>query len=498
MEGDIMNSKDHNKLIRVSKEKNRKKRLKELVELYKENPDDKLAVINLVKTLGDFTEYRARAKELMELIASQNNYVNNYFYLGKMYLKDKEYAKARNAFLKGLEIEPNNLSLLFELGKVERKMHNYDEASTRFLKILDFGYDKGATLELGKLCIDKGDYKRAKSLFKAVLERNENQEAFYELGVIALIEKNFPLAEEYFLKALETFKKNNNNKSYILNKNFKKKVNLELYKLEFERGNILKARRYLMEILENSKDSRFLAELAKTYKYTNDYEIAKDILNSINPQEKDDIIYRELAKLETKCGNYDKAKEYFSKQDIKSANAKTILDLVSLYLKIDDIENALYLYFKFLEKYDKSSKLLKRSSIRRIETYLKYRLGILKEDSPLLSYQYARQLLCYNVNETINTSREHFSEDIDINNLLENVKSKLTQDNLTLVRDASDIYQMELKEPLHDLNNRDIKYLEVATIINTDKILSVYPIKEDSLLKNDIPKISISKTRVRN
>ena len=279
MEGDIMNSKDHNKLIRVSKEKNRKKRLKELVELYKENPDDKLAVINLVKTLGDFTEYRARAKELMELIASQNNYVNNYFYLGKMYLKDKEYAKARNAFLKGLEIEPNNLSLLFELGKVERKMHNYDEASTRFLKILDFGYDKGATLELGKLCIDKGDYKRAKSLFKAVLERNENQEAFYELGVIALIEKNFPLAEEYFLKALETFKNNNNNKSYILNKNFKKKVNLELYKVEFERGNILKARRYLMEILENSKDSRFLAELAKTYKYTNDYEIAKDILS---------------------------------------------------------------------------------------------------------------------------------------------------------------------------------------------------------------------------
>lgn len=486
-----MNSKSYQEFSKLKKETNRKIRLNGLIKLYKENPDDKKIMITLVKTLGDFQEYRPKAKELMKLIASQNNYYSNYLYLGKMELKDNNLDKAKEAFLKGLELDPDNLLLLFEIGKIEKRLQNYDEAQKYFKRILDFGYDKGAVLELGKIKAALGDYKRAKLLFKSILARNENKEALYELGKLYLIENNLDLAETSFLKALKIAE--NKQESYVSHKNFLKKVYLGLARLELKRENPLKSREYLKPVLKIEKDSQFLAELAKTYYYTKDYEIAKNILTNINDSQKDDVIFREQAKLEARCGDYEKAKETLAKQDFANANAKTTLDLITPYLKTNDIEAALYLYIKFLDKHAQSSKKLHISSIRRIETYLKYQLGILSEDSSLMDYQYARQLTNYNKNQTIDFSSNHFSVDTDIEKLIEDVKANLNSETLTFVRDASDIYQMELETPLKDNQNQDIKYIEVATIINTDKILSVYPIKETSTLKKSLPKIKVRK-----
>jgi tetratricopeptide (TPR) repeat protein len=59
-----------------------------------------------------------------------------YFNLGKVYISEENYKKAKLNFLKNLDLEPNHQEAIFQLGNIAVTEKKYDKALAYFTKVI--------------------------------------------------------------------------------------------------------------------------------------------------------------------------------------------------------------------------------------------------------------------------------------------------------------------------------------------------------------------------
>ena len=129
-------------------------------------------------------------------VQNYKNTSEDYIYLGRLYLKNKELAKAREYFLKGLELSrymEKDLGTLYNYyeneGYTEELYHFLDTVRSSF--ILSNKIEVLAARSLIKL----KRFNKAKSILMEVNHRKPVSEAYYLLAKIARIEEDWDKAE---------------------------------------------------------------------------------------------------------------------------------------------------------------------------------------------------------------------------------------------------------------------------------------------------------------
>ncbi len=151
---------------------------------------------------GQYAQAKDKFEELMKLTPDDDKV---YFQLGIVYSNLKEYNKARVMFQKVTELDSNNVEAYYEIALIHRNAEEYDKAKETFQKIaeIDPNNDK-AYFELGKIYFESDkDYITSMSMFKKATEINpQNYLAHYNLGSSYFNQKDYTNAIEEYEKVL--------------------------------------------------------------------------------------------------------------------------------------------------------------------------------------------------------------------------------------------------------------------------------------------------------
>lgn len=174
---------------------------------------------NIIKE--DSTNFQARRKlavllmdsgfneeALGQLLYLSRNFSNDdgiFYNLGIVYEKLKNFEKAKEAYLKSLEISPHSMDSIYNLGLVYTELKEYDKAIKCFKKILkEDEEDSNSYFNLGLIYFKTKDYIKAMENFQTTIDLNdEDIYAHFYIGNIFKELGDLESAREKFNKVLE-------------------------------------------------------------------------------------------------------------------------------------------------------------------------------------------------------------------------------------------------------------------------------------------------------
>ena len=115
------------------------------------------------------------------------SYDEGIFYnLGIVYEKMKNFKKAKESYLKAIELEPNYSDAIYNMGLVHTELREYNEAIECFQKIIgEDPEDSNSYFNLGLVYFKKKDYIQAIENFQHTIDINdEDLYAHFYLGNI--------------------------------------------------------------------------------------------------------------------------------------------------------------------------------------------------------------------------------------------------------------------------------------------------------------------------
>lgn len=160
-----------------------------------------------------------KAEELLNVKEITKDYATIYFKIGRIYddLSDKEEEnkkeyldKAKEYYLKTLEIDENYYYANLNLGSIYEKDNKLDEALRLMLKANEVEKDeKMSAYNLGVIYAKKKDYDSAvKYYLEETTKKDFYPYAYYNLGIIYKdYYKDYKKAKEYYLECLKYLKK---------------------------------------------------------------------------------------------------------------------------------------------------------------------------------------------------------------------------------------------------------------------------------------------------
>lgn len=458
-----MKKEDKILLNEILKEKNKEKKLKELVELYKRNENDITLIFNILKVLGSYKEHRERAKELMKTMEYIYNSSSICFEVGKMETMDENYEKAIKCFKDTLFYHPNSERAKLELARAYKKLDRKNIAMYHLKSLTKNGTDSVAFYELGTLYEDTNNQEEARKCYQKALELKENDvRTLFKIGMLEERSGNIELAKNYFQKAYE----NNKKDSYILT---------ELSKCERKLGNYETSKQYIEEAIKESPNPVKFLEKGLLYEQIKDYDKAYEIYEqSQNMKEEKSICFR-LALLLKQSQYYDKSKEELFKCLKLDNNVIALYMLADIYIKENDIENA-QKCLDLIKNHENKSEVDQRN-ISRIRFYIKSKTGQLENPETYFTYQ----LLNYDKDKTLEISKDYFKENTNLEEILNHVKDNLTKDNLYNTTSAEDFYIVDLPNFVYGKENIKTKKVMVVTIVNTKNIIAIKPTNHDKI-----------------
>ena len=188
---------------------------------------------------------------------------------------------------------------------------------------------------------------------------------------------------------------------------------------------------------------------------------------------------------------FDEAKEYFSLINDAELAPVAILEMVNILLKEEKIEEAQTLYNELLDSgLDKN---IYERETKRVDAYIKYKLGVSDIDSDNEISSYIEQLTNYDEKNSIDNSKFHFEEDFDLEKTLKFVKNNLTEENFSNTRSGLDYYIIDCGYPIGNENGKETNKICVATVLNSEKIVYMIPAAKDRLNLEEKKSVRIRK-----
>lgn len=469
-----MNKEDRRILHEIMKDKNKKRKLENLANLFERNKDDYSLMFTIVKLLGTFPMYRDRAKELMGLIAEvYNPYLANYE-LGKMEVFDKNYSKAINHFNEAILDSPNSAGAMLELGKAYKKSGDLYSAKKKFLELASNRTDKAAFYELGVLAFDNNEFDNARVYFKRVLDLKENDSmALFKLGLLEEKCGNYELAKEYFAKA----SLNDPNDVITLTKLSACERLLE----DFDSAKV-----HIDRALSIEENSITLLELGLLYEGLGLYDKAYGVYIKALKYDEVPLVNYKIALLLKQSGLFNESKKYLYKCLDTEFNANALSTLADISLKEGNVSEA-EVYLSRISSLGLKDSIDARN-FNRMDIYIKHKKNMLKDSNN----HYISQLTDYDEDRAIEVSKSYFGSNTDVSEVFEKVKGSINDDNYHNTVSAEDFYIVDLSNPAYDKDNSPVKKVIAITVLNSDKIISFMP-----TYKNKIRLSKKDKTKVR-
>ena len=238
-------------------------------------------------------------------------------------------------------------------------------------------------------------------------------------------------------------------------------------------GDVKKAKKYIKNA--SYSDEKIFA-YGVYYKRLGNYEEAINYLNKLKHTTMEEDMYVEMASVYMISGNNEEAKNCFYKNLNTSHKYQALVRLIKIALGEND-PNVISLFNKFNR--DDCYHLGDLLQFKRCLQYYEYLNGTLKEEP---DNYLGKQLYNYNKDHTLShVQYKHmksgplyrFYENIDLDSVYEYCISHLKylayQDNVAH-------YLVEFPYDVGYLMGYKTNLVEVATIANTDKILTIYPI----------------------
>ena len=366
------------------------------------------------------------------------------YYEARALMKERKDNEALILLEKLEKINPQNSTVIFYIAKIKaRSNKTQNEAAELFKSLLKESnkHASSALLELGKIEVSNRNYSQAKSYFNKLIRRENDSLAHIELAKLEVKLRNYNEAKSLLQISVDSDSK------------YKASALLELSKLERKLGNIEDAMGYLEEIPANAEN--------------------------IEPI----WIELELAKLLLLSGEFDKGTNALKRLLKTPIQSEALTELVKAYIRIEKYDVAYKYNQKILEKH------IGKISINpfKIDTFLKYKLGILDIDSEVKTYS-SKQLVNYSKEEALKHIEKHldeddekvihseYTEDIDINELFEFAQNKIN-DIEPCQGYSNEKYIIRCNKIIgKTLNDRLTDTVLVIVIPNTKNIINMYPI----------------------
>jgi len=180
-------------------------KIEELQNLIKEDSANFQARRKLAVLLMD-TGFNEEA--LQHLLYLSKNFPNDdgiFYNLGIVYEKLRNFPKAKDAYIKSLELSPESTDSTYNLGLVYTELGEFDNAIECFEKILkNDNEDSNSYFNLGLIYFKMKNYLKAMENFQTTIDLNdEDIYAHFYIGNIFKILGDSESAREKFLKVLD-------------------------------------------------------------------------------------------------------------------------------------------------------------------------------------------------------------------------------------------------------------------------------------------------------
>ncbi|MBE6160478.1 MAG: tetratricopeptide repeat protein [Lactobacillales bacterium] len=311
-----------------------------------------------------------------------------------------------------------------------------------------------------------------------------------------------------FLKAKELIKEEKINEAESILKRLIKFEPEDVF-IKFELARLFvkndktkeQGKKMLLELINTDNDNYAIIELAKVEEQDGNYETSKYYLSKL-----DNNVYQllELGRVEFKQKNFIKAREYFEK--VYNMECKESIyavdDLMFLNLVEKRYEDAYEMFHIVKEK-----KAYDSRELRKVEIFLKHKLGLLKVGEYPNTY-FCRQLFNYEEEKTIEHIKLHLDENeykaehttynkaINIELLFRDIKL-LIEDMEPYKCGLSDKYIIDYDYIVGEVDGVETNKIEVATFSNSKDIITMFPIISEELVIESKPKVKEIKLESR-
>ncbi len=395
----------------------------------------------------------------------------------------------------------------FEYAKMLIKNGMYSEAKEELTSLLTTRRECAAKLELGVIAILNNDYGLAREYFHYVEDYTEYQfereKARFELAKLELECKNLEKSKLYFEKLIDSSQDQS--------------AKLNLGRINYQLHNYEESKKYFITLLNTSYDYVVRHELGKVeYALGNIGEARYYFGTSIDQGNKCSIF--ELGKLEFEEYNYKEAEKYLEQLEYHNLYLPKIKYLLGekedsiegfkkLFNTRDNFQSRLYLSMIYIKdrNYEEAFNVIKdtMSSYCTTDsgTKLKIALSLLKELNVFFYKEYPkydeytysdRQVIMYDetnalshiiTNHTNHSSKNNFSEDIDLFNLFQSIKDKMTEETQTPILTFCDVYHIDYPS----IGSEGESTLRIITLPGTKEIITMFPVfnKRDNLTEID-------------
>ena len=440
----------------------------------------------------------------------------------KYYYSILECEKAKEILIKLVNLNAKNIGyVLHELGKIYEKEHDYDKAIETYKQIENTNHKNKEYAYFSLASLYERIFKHEQAIIyfeKAMFPHSKfNEDAKLHIAKNYMYLKQYDKAKQY----LESIIVHNNPKISCLSLYYEAKIELsignyskyqdiiydlvirypnfnvvlaEMTRLLFSQKKYNEGKKYLQKIhspnVNNKEYTSYKILNAEYYEKTNQHakalEIYDDLINNecdnLNAVEK----YRVMMGIAT-CyvglGMIDKGYNYFMEQyNSKSMYANACLfNVISIEIYRGNYSKA-YELLKELENNDEINQV----DVLDLKIMLSKFLDI--ETPPLKNYTYREKLLLkydktsvyehiYNGHmKNAPIDEGTFSSNIDINNLLDEVKEKLNEENII----GLNIFKKHklYYEKIGVFDGDDLNYLVVITPLYSNDIITMYPTNE--------------------
>lgn len=179
-------------------------KIEELQNIIKEDSSNFQARRKLAVLLMDSGFNEEALGHLLYLSKNFSNDDGIFYNLGIVYEKLKKFEKAKEAYLKSLEISPDSMDSIYNLGLVYIELKDYDKAINCFEKILkEDSEDSNSYFNLGLIYFKTKDYIKAMENFQTTIDLNDDDiYAHFYIGNIFKELGDLDSAREKFNKVL--------------------------------------------------------------------------------------------------------------------------------------------------------------------------------------------------------------------------------------------------------------------------------------------------------
>lgn len=158
------------------------------------------------RTSGDYEQAIYHYKEALK---RNNKHKDALYYLGNMYLFQREFKEAEKYWLRLEELQPNTPRTQLQLGTLyfcmdnSNPLFNLEAAKKRYSYANDLNREEtGAPLQLSKIAILNNNISQAKKLLDAILSAdNKNYQALFLRGYIDWKRNNRQVAQKRLMRA---------------------------------------------------------------------------------------------------------------------------------------------------------------------------------------------------------------------------------------------------------------------------------------------------------